>query len=59
MFEKIDFEFELTPTCYFKMLNVFKQEKISEIEWNFYCNMYLKDLMFLHQDVLKNLKEER
>ena len=57
MFEKIDFEIEETPTCYFKMIQAFYQGKISEFEWNFYCDMYLKDLMFLHQDVLKNLEE--
>jgi len=57
MFEKIDFEIETTPTCYFKLLNALEQGKISEIEWDVYCNMYLKDLMFLHQDILKNLKE--
>lgn len=57
MFEKIDFKIEETPACYFKLTQAFDQGKISELEWSIYCDMYLRDLMFLHQDVLNNLKE--
>ena len=57
MFEKIDFEIEFTSDCYFKLFNAFEKGIISENEWAFYCEIYLKDLMFLHKDILKNLKE--
>ncbi len=42
---------------YFEMLKKYETGQISDQEWSLYCMATLKDLMFLHQDVLKNLKQ--
>ena len=57
MFENIDFEIEMTPTCYFKLSRAYYRNEITENEFAFYCMAYLKDLMFLHRNVLENLEE--
>lgn len=56
MFKNIDFEVEFTPNCYFKMLQAVKDGTISSDEWSYYCEIYLYDLIFLHKDILENLK---
>lgn len=45
---------------YFEMLKRYETNKISGDEWMLYCTMVLKDLMFLHRDVLEEIeKKER
>lgn len=49
--------YEFTVDDYFKILEEYNNGKISEEEWIYYCMAYLYELMFLHQNILKRIKE--